>query len=59
MDKIDRTLEAIERTRQKMIEASEQYGLSSKEVLKISQELDILLNNYQNSKESKVWVSFR
>lgn len=59
MDKIERTLEAIERTRQEMIEASEQYGLSSKEVLKISQELDILLNNYQNNKESKVWVSFR
>ncbi|OME78584.1 hypothetical protein BK120_22870 [Paenibacillus sp. FSL A5-0031] len=59
MDNIDRTLEAIERTRQEMIEASDQYGLSSIEVLKISQELDILLNNYQNNKASNFRITYR
>lgn len=57
MDKRARTLEAIERKRREMIEASSRYGLSSLEVLKKSQELDLLLNHYQSIKEGQFQLS--
>ncbi|CAM4052280.1 aspartyl-phosphate phosphatase Spo0E family protein [Paenibacillus alkaliterrae] len=57
MDKRARTLEAIERKRREMIEASSRYGLSSKEVLMKSQELDVLLNRYQRIQENQFRVS--
>ncbi|MCF2940670.1 aspartyl-phosphate phosphatase Spo0E family protein [Paenibacillus alkaliterrae] len=40
-----------------MIEASSRYGLSSKEVLMKSQELDVLLNRYQRIQENQFRVS--
>ncbi|WP_419874900.1 aspartyl-phosphate phosphatase Spo0E family protein [Candidatus Pristimantibacillus sp. PTI5] len=57
MDKRARTLEAIERKRRELIEASSRYGLSSKEVVKKSQELDLLLNRYQCIKEGHFKLS--
>ncbi|WP_245237777.1 aspartyl-phosphate phosphatase Spo0E family protein [Paenibacillus ihuae] len=37
----------IEHKREEMHEASDRYGMLSGRVLKISQELDVLLNKYQ------------
>lgn len=41
-------LKKIERKRAKLIEAVSAHGLSSKDSLKYSQELDELLNEYNN-----------
>lgn len=57
MDKIARTKKAIERKREEMIQASAIYGLSSKVVLKKSQELDVLLNEYDRIRERQFRVS--
>lgn len=40
--------QAIEQKRMKLNRAADKYGLSSPVVLKISQELDVLINIYNN-----------
>lgn len=46
MDKLSQIARAIEQKRIKLYKAADRYGLSSTVVLRISQELDDLLNYY-------------
>lgn len=57
MDNITRTNQAIDRKREDMIQASTRYGLSSNEVLKISQELDVLLNEFDRIREGLLFYA--
>lgn len=59
MDNIAQTLNAIETTRRRMEAASVLYGLSSDEVLRISQELDELLNDYERFQDKQSRFSFK
>ncbi|MFS0873180.1 Spo0E family sporulation regulatory protein-aspartic acid phosphatase [Paenibacillus xylanilyticus] len=51
MDKDTAIQEKIELKRIELYKESLRYGLQSKEALKISQELDELLNEFNNSKK--------
>jgi hypothetical protein len=48
MDRLTRLEQEIERKREEMYTVIERYGLSSQMALQKSQELDSLLNQYQN-----------
>jgi len=50
---IDEILERIELLRQELHEIGRKKGLLDEEVIRISQELDHLLNNYQKLLNSK------
>ncbi|QKY71008.1 aspartyl-phosphate phosphatase Spo0E family protein [Lentibacillus sp. CBA3610] len=49
MDNHSILLEKIENYRHEMLELSKQYGLTSLAVIKVSKQLDDLLNEYQNA----------
>lgn len=44
------TLQVIERTKEKMFEAADLFGMRSDEVLALSSELDQLMNEYMGVK---------
>lgn len=46
MDSNDKVLKQIERLKQKMTKVVQQEGFTSEEALKISQQIDCLLNKY-------------